>query len=283
MKKIGFIDYYIDEWHANNFPVWIRSSSFKDSFEIGYAWEEKCQGGLPLNEWCEKNQIQASSSLEQLIENSDCLMVLAPSNPEVHERLADLPLKSGKPVYIDKPFTPDFETASRLFQKAKQNDTPLMSSSALRYGKDLQKLYRGPLSKDKANWVSVRGGGGSFWEYSIHQIEMLVMMMGTGAESVKQYVSGVNSLMLVNYADGRKASVNFIPGHPFQISVQYGEEGECKVIDDMGGFFPEFTEAVLSFFDTGKVTIPHNETLEIIALVEAGIKALEQPETSIKV
>ena len=24
MKKIGFIDFYLDEWHANNYPAWIR-------------------------------------------------------------------------------------------------------------------------------------------------------------------------------------------------------------------------------------------------------------------
>ena len=24
MKKIGFVDYYISEWHANNYPAWIE-------------------------------------------------------------------------------------------------------------------------------------------------------------------------------------------------------------------------------------------------------------------
>ena len=24
MKTIGFVDYYISEWHANNYPVWIK-------------------------------------------------------------------------------------------------------------------------------------------------------------------------------------------------------------------------------------------------------------------
>ena len=25
MKKIGFVDYYISEWHANNYPGWIKN------------------------------------------------------------------------------------------------------------------------------------------------------------------------------------------------------------------------------------------------------------------
>ena len=26
MKKIGFIDYYLDEWHANNYPQFIKDA-----------------------------------------------------------------------------------------------------------------------------------------------------------------------------------------------------------------------------------------------------------------
>lgn len=27
MKKIGFADYRIDEWHANHYPEWIKNAS----------------------------------------------------------------------------------------------------------------------------------------------------------------------------------------------------------------------------------------------------------------
>ena len=26
MKTIGFIDYYLSEWHANNYPNWIKQA-----------------------------------------------------------------------------------------------------------------------------------------------------------------------------------------------------------------------------------------------------------------
>ena len=29
MKKIGFVDYYISEWHANNYPLWIKEACEK--------------------------------------------------------------------------------------------------------------------------------------------------------------------------------------------------------------------------------------------------------------
>ncbi len=42
MKKIGFIDYYLSEWHANNYPNWIKTANEKlgTDFEVAYAWAE---------------------------------------------------------------------------------------------------------------------------------------------------------------------------------------------------------------------------------------------------
>ena len=39
MKKIGFVDYYISEWHANNYPGWIEEACKKLSvdYKIAYA------------------------------------------------------------------------------------------------------------------------------------------------------------------------------------------------------------------------------------------------------
>ena len=43
MKKIGFVDYYISEWHANNYPEWIKRASEKlgTDYLVSYAWAEE--------------------------------------------------------------------------------------------------------------------------------------------------------------------------------------------------------------------------------------------------
>ena len=51
MKKIGFIDYYLDEWHANNYPAWIEEYNRKHGtdFKVAFAFAEKevpPKGGL---------------------------------------------------------------------------------------------------------------------------------------------------------------------------------------------------------------------------------------------
>ena len=35
--KVGFIDYFLDEWHANNYPEWIKDMS-NGRYEVAYAW-----------------------------------------------------------------------------------------------------------------------------------------------------------------------------------------------------------------------------------------------------
>lgn len=73
-KKIGFIDLFIDEWHANNYPKWIRESALKDEFDVAFAWEKSTPAGKKdLNAWCAEQNVTPAKSIEEVIENSECL------------------------------------------------------------------------------------------------------------------------------------------------------------------------------------------------------------------
>ncbi len=122
MKRIGFIDYYIDEWHANNYPKWMRESSRGKQFEVALAWQEiSPEGKQTLEQWCHEQQVSPAQRVEQVIAECDCLVVLSPDNPERHWDLCEYALKSGKACYVDKTFAPDYATALRLVDLAKEN------------------------------------------------------------------------------------------------------------------------------------------------------------------
>ena len=58
MKKIGFVDYYISEWHANSYPAWIKEAAEKQGaeYKIAYVWAEEYVSpvdGRNTDEWCE--------------------------------------------------------------------------------------------------------------------------------------------------------------------------------------------------------------------------------------
>ena len=275
MKRIGFIDYYIDEWHALNYPQMIKDSSYGDRFEVALAWEECTpEGKMPLDQYCEKFNIRKAATIEQVIEECDCLVVLSPDNVERHEDLTKLPLASGKPVYVDKPFAESLASGKRMVHRAEAHDTPLMSSSALRFDSTVDAAL-GAIAGQPVNMVCTRGPG--VWEiYAIHQVEPIVTLMGTGASRVMQCGNGSNQIMVIEYADQGRAVLAQSPGFPFQFDVQYGDDG-VFVADEMSDFFPRFIEAMLRFFDTGEPQAPADQTLEIAAILEAGIEALKTP------
>ncbi len=278
MKRIGFIDYYIDEWHANNYPNWIRNSSRKDQFELGLAWQEMTPPGKrSLEAWCQEFGMQPAASAAQVVEESDCIVVLSPDNPERHEDLCDLPLRSGKTVYVDKTFAPDLATAKRLFAKAEEHQTPMFSCSALRYVEAVEKAVQ---EVKGVSFVGTRGPG-EWANYPIHQFEPLVMLLGTGATRVMSVGTEQARSLVIDYPDGRRGSLLQTNDHPFGFTVQHA--GGTLVLSDMGDFFPRFIEAMLAFFQTGQPPVPKEQTLEVMALIEAGSKALAARDTWVTV
>ena len=56
--KIGFVDYYIAEWHANNYPRMIAEASGGEMTVSGaYGMIDSPLGGLTTAAWCEKMNI----------------------------------------------------------------------------------------------------------------------------------------------------------------------------------------------------------------------------------
>ncbi len=272
-KKIGFIDLHIDEWHANNYPAWFKAAKRSAEFELGYAWEESPNPeGKDLKAWCAQFGATPAADIQEVIEKSDCLCVLAPSNPEAHERLADLALRSGKPLYVDKTFAPDRATAEKFFAVAKEHGTPLMSSSALRYGEE----FTAALTRFSPDFVNTFGGGSSFQEYSIHQIEMIVTALGTGAKSVTCPDKTEAPHFVVKYADGiRGAAMTYCPNFGFHAMLN-GRNG-AGFAGDGTRMFEHLLDNILEFYTTGISPIPEEETIEVAAIREAALKALDAP------
>jgi hypothetical protein len=283
MKKIGFIDHYIDNWHADNFPRMIRESAFKNEFEIALAWEETTPPGKkPLAEWCRENNVTPARSLEQVVDTSDVILVLSPDDADRHLPLSKYALQSGKPVYIDKPFADKVKDAKEMFGLAAKFKTPIMTSSSLRFTPALAAAKKDKIQNKKVRYVS-SWGGGRFPVYIVHVLEMLVITLGTGARRVMSVGELPEApVLVVDYPDKRRGLLQLYPGLEFGLAASYGE-GETLHLSDMQGFFEAFIDAVLNFFTTGKNLIPQKETLEIVAVQEAAARALERRDHWIEV
>ena len=178
MIKIGFIDNFLSEWHANNYPDMIHANGRARSLgmDVCYAYakeEVSPYDGVTTDEWCRAHGVQRVGSVEELVDRSDCIAVLSPDNPELHLALSEYALKSGKPTYIDKTFAPDKATAEKLFALAKEHGAPMYSTSSLRFA-DEMKFYRESEVGAKSCMVC---GCYRFDIYAIHIFELMCTIM----------------------------------------------------------------------------------------------------------
>lgn len=279
MKTIGFVDYYISEWHANNYPVWIKEICEKngDDFCVKYAWAEQDISpvdGRSTDEWCEEFGVVKCESLAKLCEKSDYILVLSPSNPEKHLEYAKEVLKYKKNTYIDKTFAPDYAEAKEIFDIAEKYGTKFFSSSALRYAEELDSLVG-------SNNSITFGRGDNIDEYIIHQIEMSQKIIDEKPLKVKVENQGTQFICSVLYENNKKASMIFTPSVPFSVCADT-KDGESIFTKIESGYFKNLLEDILNFFDSGKTSFDTVQTLHVMKIREAVIKGKERLGTWIE-
>jgi len=269
MKKIGFVDYYLSEWHANNYVGWIKEACSKldADYEVAYAWAEINKSpidGVTSEEWCKNYGVELSNSIDELCEKSDCIIILAPSNPETHLKYAQAVLPYGKRTYIDKTFAPDFETANKIFEISKQYNAPFFSTSALRYAEEFKGI-------NNAQNIVVTGGGGNLPEYCIHLIEIAVVLLKDNFANVNVSYQGKQSIISVETENGKKATMIYAEGTPYNVSVETAD-GENLYLPLASDFFAGLLTDIVKFFDDGVLPFDSSETLEVMRMRDAILK-----------
>ena len=275
--KIGFIDYFLDEWHANNFGAWLKEAS-NGEVEVAYAYAmiDSPKGGMTTDEWCEKFGVQRLNSIEEVVEKSDAIVVLSPDNPEQHEHLCKIPLASGKRVYVDKTFAETKESAQRIFSWAKESGTPCYSASGLRFADEYLAIERGSV-QNIISW-----GGGRINTYSVHQIEPIIYLMGANIDKVMFVGTEKYQTYVCEFTDGRRAVVSHHTGYtPFGMVMDLPGDTQKTLIAD--SYHKNFAADMVNFFKTGQASITPEETITGIAVIEAAQKAEKAPGTWVAV
>lgn len=268
MKTIGIIDYYVSEWHAYKYYSILEdcARAVGEEFKIAYAYGEldvSLYDGLTTAEWCEKHGAVKCDSIDELCEKSDYIMILAPSNPETHLRLAAAALKHGKNTFIDKTFAPDYATAKQIYDIADSYGTKIFSSSALRYSTELEGL-------SGAKSYAITGGGGNLPEYIIHQAEMLIKLVGCSHSNISAERDGEKYVISVEFPNSVKATMSYEKFFTYSVAVDGGEVVEMK-----SPYFNALITDALRFFLTGEPSFSRDETLAVAKLREDAIKCAE--------
>lgn len=278
MFNLGFIDYYLDEWHANNYPRFINEC-VGDRLTVAYAYGQipSPKTGKTTEEWCAERGITPCATVEEVIEKCDGILVLAPDNAEKKEELAEKALMSGKPVFIDKTFTTDYESGKRMFELAEKYNTPVYTTSALRYAPDYKQID--PADVTALNLV----GPNDFDIYSIHMLEPLMAIVRTDAKRVLYTESEGYYSLNIELIDGRPCSVSGYMDKRFPYMIAAAGRTSHRMVKAEQPFWPVFTEALCGFFLEGGIPVDHRESLAIMAIRTAGLEAMKTPGTWVEV
>ncbi|MDQ3688078.1 MAG: Gfo/Idh/MocA family oxidoreductase [Acidobacteriota bacterium] len=233
----------------------------------------------------DKWKIELVDSIEELCRKVDAVLLMSVDGrkhlPQVRPVFA-----AKKPVFIDKPFTGSLRDAREIVRLARESGVPFFSSSPRRFSADIQSL------KQNADVGEVRGAftyGPSpietyipdlFW-YGIHSVEALYTLMGPGCESVTRVHTDGTDVVVGRWKDGRigtmrgnrdsdKAygAVVFGTKAVRSIPLPKSDAPRTTGAPSQSGYHG-VVSAVVKFFQTGVPPVSPEETLEIIAFMEA--------------
>lgn len=268
-KQIGFVDFKLDNFHANTYLAAIRKELSSRGFTIAgcYGLEERAG-----RQWADKNGVPYFDSVKKMDKAVDYYMILAPSNPETHWELCKKVFPMRKPTYVDKTFAPNLRIAKKIFALADQYGVVMQTTSALRYTK-IQSHVRETGAANVRHMVAW-GGGRSFEEYAIHPVELVVSCMGPNAERLMLRGAGSQRQLLIDFRGGRTAVINVYinAGTPYAASVTTDKETKI-IIEDCARLFLDMAAAILDLFETGQATIDRAESLMIRRILDVALMA----------
>ncbi|KZZ86054.1 Gfo/Idh/MocA family protein [Bacillus sp. SJS] len=194
----------------------------------------------------------------------------------MHEELFRKICPYGIPVFIDKPFSVSSNSAKRIIDLAKKWNVPLMSSSSLRFGENLQTFlsaYKGRI--DHAECIGPltfeMTQPGYFW-YGIHLAEMLFSILGKGCESVQAAVRDEMEMVMCEWSGGRTGTLFGMKTEQADfeaVITMKDSEKHLNLSRTQKPYYASLLDQVVNFSKTGRPVPENEETLEIIHFIEA--------------
>lgn len=215
--------------------------------------------------------VQIVDSIEALLDQVD-VVLLETNDGRRHLPQAIPVLKSGKPVFIDKPIAASLADAMVIFELAAHHKTPVFSSSSLRFMSSAQDVAKGSIGKvlgaDAYSPCALEPTHPDFFWYGIHGVETLYTVMGTGCAEVTRVHTEGTDIAVGVWEDGRVGTFRGTrTGKHLYGGTAYGEKGNA-VLGPFGGYQPLLAE-IIKFFQTGVPPVKAEDTLEICAFMEA--------------
>ena len=180
-----------------------------------------------------------------------------------------------KRVFIDKPMTARYADAREIVRLSRDSGVPFFSASSLRFVGDVQAMRK----SDTHGGIAGAFTFGPehlephhpdlFW-YGIHAVEMLYTLLGPGCEKVSRVKTDSGDTVVGTWKDGRIGTMRgLIQGRQDYGAVVFGMKAVLATPVPMKSDYRNLVVEIVKFFQTGVPPVAADETLEILAFMEA--------------
>ncbi len=222
----------------------------------------------------DKWSVEFVDSIEELCEKVDAVL-LESVDGRPHLAQVRPVFKAKKRVFIDKPFTASYADAREIVRLAHESGVPFFSSSSLRFVADVQAI------RNNGQHGGIEGAftfgpenlephhPDLFW-YGIHAVEMLYTLLGSGCEQVTRVKTDSGDTVVGRWKDGRIGTMRgLIRGKQDYGAVAFGTNAVLATPVPMKSDYRGLLVEIVKFFQTGVPPVQPDETLEIMAFMEA--------------
>jgi predicted dehydrogenase len=238
--------------------------------------------------------VQVASSLEKMAEEVDAIWLGdASGTGDDHFDLLTPALTKGLPTFCDKPIGETVAGTRKILEFARQHKAPLMSGSIFSYEWGVEEVRRllakGDLGEIQYVIASMQGGYSpeGWFVYGHHPCWSIMTLLGAGVEAVSLYARGSSAHGLVTYPERPPAEIWYgrpdLIGNYNETSVHFAK-GLYRYSPAIEGNFSyghhyemmSMARAFREMVRTRVEPVPHQQILEVTAMLYAGAKSLQE-------
>ena len=228
-------------------------------------------------------KVAAASLIEHVVPRPEDVIghvdavVIATDDGTDHVRRTKPFIEAGLPVFVDKPMATTIDELRQFVRWHAEGHT-LLSTSGMRYAPEMRLSAEQMAHLGDLRWIT------SFtcktWErYGIHALEAVEPLLGQGFLTVQALSDAGGDIMHITHRSGVRLTIGAVHDAygSFGAVHLYGPKGDLalKLCDTYNAFRGQLV-AFVEMLRTGERPLPFEETVELMAVIIAGIRSRER-------
>jgi len=218
---------------------------------------------------------------EELAVRADGILILHDDGSK-HLELVRMFADKGKPLFVDKPFEANAGKARAILDLCRKYEVKIFSASSLRFTLEMQQVLADGNGEDILSAMTyspflLRPSMPGWIYYAIHAVEPLYALLGPGCREVRCVNHKQGPVAIGIWRDGRlgvaRGICRGVGVHGYGFTVWKEKKIETAVID-VEKIYQELLKRIKKFFETGQTPVPPEESVEVIAFMEAANKSM---------